>query len=121
VINDGVFIADRAALLGVDTVLRNCPGLTAWVHGRADVWWRQKAALNIALARLDAAVPMAARHNVQLHVTKVEAASTPGQALASYAGEPVTVLHFNGAGRVQHPQWRSRVLEPTPALPRDRP
>jgi hypothetical protein len=117
VVNDGVFVADRGALLAIDAVLRAAPDIGTWVHARPDVWWRQKAALNIALARLDAAARMRERYNVQLHSAAVEPMrSRPGVAL--WQGEPATVLHFNGAGRRQHAAWKGRILGRARVMPR---
>jgi hypothetical protein len=89
VVNDGVFVADRAALLSIDEALRGAPEWQAWVYARRDVWWRHKAALNLALARLDAASPLDPLYNVQLHVES----QVPPEA---------KILHFSGTGRRHH-------------------
>jgi hypothetical protein len=95
VINDGVFVADHQALLAVDAFLRTRPGVATWVHGNPRVWWRQKAALNLALAMHDSAVALDWTYNVQLHAQQ----TVPRGA---------KILHFNGAGRPLHPAARSQ-------------
>jgi hypothetical protein len=115
VINDGVFVADRAALLAIDAELRDSPRIAAWVHSRHDVWWRQKAALNIALARLGSAVPMADVYNVQLHAAQLDPTPEGDGTLATFRGEPARILHFNGSSRREHAAWVRRVLDVAPA------
>jgi glycosyltransferase involved in cell wall biosynthesis len=112
VANDGVWVSDRAALQQLDANLRAAPELASWVHARADVWWRAKAAFNIALARLACGVELDSCFNVQLHVERAQPRSTRGESIASWRGRPAAILHFNGAGRATHHQWSRRVLAP---------
>jgi hypothetical protein len=105
VVNDGVFVAGFDALSAVDRLLRARPGVTQWVSARRDVWWRQKAALNLALAHTRAIAPLDSAYNAQLHVdAAVPNGAAPG---AMWRGRPARVLHFNGAGRSAYPAWRA--------------
>jgi glycosyltransferase involved in cell wall biosynthesis len=115
IVNDGVFVADGEALMAIDRCLRAAPGLVAWVHARADVSWRQKAALNIALARLGCGAVLDQAFNVQLHVEHVAARRAGERCEPLWRGQRARVLHFNGAGRAAHRLWRDLVLGPRQA------
>lgn len=110
IVNDGVFVADREALVAVDGFLRRSPAIREWVGARPDVWWRQKAALNIALAHLGAMAPMDDSYNAQLHVESAEPLLAEGREVTFWRGRPARVLHFNGAGRSSFAAWKSRLL-----------
>ncbi|WP_394829226.1 glycosyltransferase family 2 protein [Pendulispora albinea] len=112
VINDGVFVADADALAKVDDFLRRAPLLREWVGARGDVWWRQKAALNIALAADRAIAPLDATYNMQLHIHPVEHDARTGGAMSrgAMSRDSIRVLHFNGAGRRLHAGWKQLVL-----------
>ncbi|WP_437534811.1 glycosyltransferase family 2 protein [Sorangium sp. So ce726] len=106
VVNDGLFVADRVGLEAVDGWLRSSAGIVQWVHGRRDVGWRQKAALNLALASIGADVALDPSYNVQLHAERAEPDGGSG---ARWRGGRARVLHFNGAGRRLHAAWCTRL------------
>jgi glycosyltransferase involved in cell wall biosynthesis len=110
VINDGVLVAERGALLAVDEALRASPDLVAWVHAEPSVWWRQKAALNIVLARLGLDVALDGANNVQLHVERVERKSFDGSPGALWQGRRASVVHFNGSARRTQADWARYLL-----------
>lgn len=110
VVNDGVFVADRAALLAIDRTLREAPHIAAWVHARQQVWWRQKAALNLALARLSCGAELDPGFNVQLHCEQIERRIVDGRNAAVWRGRHARVLHFNGSGRRAYDEWRHALL-----------
>jgi glycosyltransferase involved in cell wall biosynthesis len=108
VVNDGVFVAGSRALAAVDGHLRGLPVVTQWVSARRDVWWRQKAALNLALAHTRAIAPLDSAYNAQLHIeAAVPSSGRPG---AVWRGTAAKLLHFNGAGRRAYPLWRASLL-----------
>ena len=104
---DGVFVADMESLDRVDDFLRRSAIIREWVGARLDVWWRHKAAFNIALASAGAVAPLDASYNVQLHVHTAEQDGTGG---VRSRGSRASVLHFNGAGRRFHSEWKQRLL-----------
>jgi hypothetical protein len=110
VANDGVFVADRAALQAADELLSRTTTLQTWTRARTDVWWRPKGALNVALAQLGAAARLDSTYNVQLHIETVERASEDGRVVALWRGHRATVLHFNGGGREAYPEWKHALL-----------
>jgi glycosyltransferase involved in cell wall biosynthesis len=110
VINDGVMIAGRDALLAVDETLRASPELVAWVHADPRVRWRQKAALNVALARLGRLAVLDPTCNVQLHVEHVERVEDQGRLRALWQGRCARVLHFNGSARPRMHGWARDAL-----------
>src|SRR5579872_3738428 len=110
VVNDGVFVAGFGALAAVDSALRRAPAVTQWVSARRDVWWRQKAALNLALAQARAIAPLDSAYNAQLHVEGAVSGGGDGRPAALWRGRPAKVLHFNGAGRSAYGAWRRSVL-----------
>ncbi len=110
VVNDGVFVADFEALASVDETLRDAPFVRDWVTARRDVWWRTKAALNIALARARAITPLDSAYNAQLHIDPAISCAFGGRQGATWRGRPAKVLHFNGAGKNVYPAWRRTIL-----------
>jgi hypothetical protein len=108
VINDGVFVADPEGLSTADEFLRRSPSIREWVEARHDVWWRHKAAFNIALASARATEPLDGSFNAQLHVDPAE--WDCGREGVRWRGNPARVLHFNGSGRRGHAAWKSRLL-----------
>jgi glycosyltransferase involved in cell wall biosynthesis len=110
VVNDGVFVADREALLAVDAALSAAPAVVDWVAARSDVWWRQKAALNLALARTRAIEPLDEAYNAQLHIDPAERREVEGRPRPVWRSRPARVLHFNGSGRNAYPSWRRALL-----------
>jgi hypothetical protein len=110
VLNDGVFVADQAALASADAVLRSEPFVRAWVNARPDLGWRTKAAFNLALARLGAIVPLCTEYNAQIHLAPAIGHREEGRLRAEWRGEPARVLHFNGRGRESYEGWRAQVL-----------
>jgi hypothetical protein len=109
-VNDGLFVADREALSRIDQLLRDSPEVGDWVRSRRDVWWRQKAALNLALACGDTIVPLDNAYNVQLHVQSVKRSFSQGRVLAHSQSENAKMLHFNGRGKNLYSTWRNIVL-----------
>ncbi len=108
VVNDGLYAANREALLALDEVIRGWEGARAWVDEREDVWWRNQFVFNLALARLRCGVEMSGVYNVQLNSQDVEASMHEGRARAIWRGREARVLHFNGAGRSKYPELRGR-------------
>jgi glycosyltransferase involved in cell wall biosynthesis len=111
VVNDGVFVADFEALTAVDETLRSAPALCDWVVARRDVWWRAKAALNVALARAHAITPLDSAYNAQLHLEPAKSSTIDGQPGATWRGRPAKVLHFNGRGKNSYAAWKRIVLD----------
>jgi NPCBM/NEW2 domain len=108
VINDGIFAGTRRALRAVDGVIRSWPSAATWVDERHDIWWRNQFIFNLALAKLRCGVALDATYNLQLDSQDVDI-SGRGQSLhASWNGQAVRILHFNGRGRHKYPQWRGR-------------
>ena len=115
VVNDGIFAGNRAALLALDAVIRGWPEAPRWVDERNDVWWRNQAVFNLALAALACGVELDGTYNLQLHVRDAEMKWEDGRVAATWNGRPVRVLHFSGCGRRKYPAWRglfSRVPDP---------
>lgn len=115
VVNDGIFAGSRGALLALDAAIRGWPGAAAWTDQRRDVWWRNQAVFNLALAHLRCGVELDGAYNVQLHVQDVEMRWEEGRMAANLAGRPVRVLHFSGVGRRKNPAFRghfARIKDP---------
>ncbi|WP_437299171.1 CmcI family methyltransferase [Sorangium sp. So ce426] len=109
-VNDGLFAAERSAMLALDGFIRELPGAVAWVDQRRDNWWRNQFIFNLALARLDCAVELDPTWNLQLHAQDVEWADRDGRARAEWHGRPVRVLHFSGVGRRKYPEQRNKFV-----------
>lgn len=115
VVNDGIFAGSRTALLALDATIRGWPGAAGWVDERRDVWWRNQAVFNLAVAHLRCGAELDPAWNVQLHAQEVEVAWEDGRMSARWNGRPARVLHFSGVGRNKHPAWRglyARVPDP---------
>ena len=115
VVNDGLFAGSRGALLALDGTIRGWPGAPIWVDERRDVWWRNQAVFNLALAHLRCGVELDSAYNVQLHAQQVEMSWEAGRMAARWNGRPARVLHFSGVGRKRHPAFRghfARVRDP---------
>jgi predicted O-methyltransferase YrrM len=108
VVNDGLFAADREAMLALDGVIRGWDAAPAWVDERANIWWRNQFVFNLALARLGCGVELSGVYNVQLNAQDVAAQVSEGRARATWRGRAARVLHFNGAGRDKCPELRGR-------------
>lgn len=108
VVNDGLYAANREAMLALDEVIRGWEGARAWVDERADVWWRNQFVFNLALARLGCGVELSPVYNVQLNSQDVEPSVRDGRARAVFRGREARVLHFNGSGRGKYPELRGR-------------
>jgi hypothetical protein len=111
VVNDGVFVADGHGLTSVDATLRRATAVRQWVRSRHDVWWRTKAALNIALAETNAIVPLDGEYNAQLHVEPARAPHGGALHRAEWRGRAARVLHFNGSGKKSYASWRRALAE----------
>jgi len=101
IVNDGVFAGGRDALLALDTLIRKMTDEQKWMESRADVWWRNQAVFNIALARLRCGVELDSLYNWQLHVRDYRAGAK--------------ILHFNGRGRKKNAELRGKyaaILDP---------
>lgn len=115
VVNDGLFAGTRSALLALDATVRGWTGAPRWVDERRNVWWRNQAVFNLALAHLRCGVEIDPAYNVQLHVHDAELAWEDGRLAARWKGGRARVLHFSGRGRRKYPEWRglfARVAEP---------
>jgi hypothetical protein len=117
VVNDGVFVADSEALATVDAILRGTPAITQWASSRRDVWWRQKAALNLALSRAQAIAPLDIMYNAQLHIEAAIRCPGEGRPRAQWRGRPARVIHFNGGAKNVYASWRHAVLAGSAAVP----
>ena len=106
VVNDGIFAAGREALLALDATIRSWSGAKDWVDERRDVWWRNQAVFNLALAQLRCGVELDAAWNVQLHVQDAEMRWENGRVAAYWNRRRARVLHFSGCGRKKYPAWR---------------
>jgi NPCBM/NEW2 domain len=104
VVNDGLLAGSRDAFTALDVELRQLPGVVRWVDERADNWWRNQFAANVALARM-AAVELDPTWNVQLHVQDVQ---VDGEHV-SWRGRDVRVLHFSGNGKHRHKALRDAI------------
>jgi hypothetical protein len=81
------------------------------VAARPDVWWRQKAAFNIGLARLGAIAPLDPAYNAQVHVEPAAVTASGMRRSALWRGIPAKILHFNGCGRSHHAAWKRALLD----------
>ncbi|HEX8318600.1 NPCBM/NEW2 domain-containing protein [Longimicrobium sp.] len=106
VVNDGIFAGSRGALQALDSLLREWRGAPRWVDERKDIWWRNQAVFNLAIAHLRCGVELDAVYNVQMNNQEVEMAWEDGRAAARWQGRRARVLHFNGLGRHKCPEWR---------------
>ncbi|MDB4916781.1 MAG: Alpha-galactosidase [Gemmatimonadetes bacterium] len=106
IVNDGVFAGSREALLNLDETIRGWTTAPAWVDERRDIWWRNQAIFNLALAHGQCGVELAASFNLQLHTQQASLAWQGGRVHAEWNGRPIRVLHFSGRGRKAHPAWR---------------
>jgi len=119
VVNDGLFAGGRDALLALDSLLRGWTDARAWMDERRNIWWRNQAVFNLALAHLGCGVELDSAFNVQLHCQDVQMHWEDGRMAAAWNGRPARVLHFSGAGRRKYPQWRglyAKVDAPLPQL-----
>lgn len=117
VVNDGIFAGTRGALLALDATIRGWAEAPRWVDERRDVWWRNQAVFNLALAHLRCGVELDGAYNVQLHAQDVEMHWEGGRMAARWNGRAARVLHFSGVGRKRHPAWRNhfaRIPDPVP-------
>jgi NPCBM/NEW2 domain len=105
VVNDGLLAGSRGAFCALDAELRRLPGVVRWIDERADNRWRNQFAVNVALARMAAAVELDPTWNVQLHVQDVEVDGTR----ASWRGRNVRVLHFTGNAKHRHKALRDAI------------
>lgn len=106
IVNDGIFAGTREALLALDGCIRGWTGAPRWVDERRDVWWRNQAVFNLALAHLRCGAELDPAWNVQLHVHDVEPAWDHGRLIARWNGRRARLLHFSGSGRRKCPAWR---------------
>ena len=67
VINSGLYAGPKKALLSLDNEIRAMmPEAAFWEsHALPDVWWREQAIMNLALARLNSAVVLDWSYNLQ--------------------------------------------------------
>jgi hypothetical protein len=105
-VNDGVFAGGRAALVGLDQLIRNMPNAIGWIDQRPDHGWRNQFVFNLALARMNCGVELDVTYNLQVHMSDVDLTVTSGRVEASWRGRPVRVLHFCGWGRDRYPECR---------------
>jgi hypothetical protein len=113
-VNDGVVLAGREALAGLDCAVRAHPAWVAWGQARRDVRWRQKGVLNLALATAGRAVELDALDNFQLNTDSVQEDRSTGFLRALSSALPVRVLHFNGLGRRLWHRWHRALLREAP-------
>jgi predicted O-methyltransferase YrrM len=106
VVNDGLFAANRAALLALDDVIRTMPTAVGWVDQSRDNWWRNQFVFNLAMARLRCGIELDPIYNVQLHVQDVQFSRRAGRIQAEWLGREVRVVHFGGCGRRKYLEWR---------------
>jgi predicted O-methyltransferase YrrM len=97
-------------MLALDSTLRGMPGAAAWLDADPRRSWREQFLFNLALAKLDCAVELDGRYNVQLHTTRVESATNGPRPAATWGGRAVAVLHLNGTGRGAHPELTGRYV-----------
>jgi hypothetical protein len=106
VVNDGVFAANRTALLALDGVIRTMPAAAQWVDQSRNNWWRNQFIFNLAMARLRCGVELDPTYNVQLHVQDVQFCRRAGRVRADWHGRPARVVHLSGCGRRKYLEWR---------------
>lgn len=111
VVNDGIFVAGRAALLALDSVIRNWTAAPSWVDERKDIWWRNQFVFNLALAHLRCGVELDPLYNIQLHSQDVQFQHNNDQIQGIWHGQPVRILHFNGYGRNKYRDWREALAK----------
>jgi hypothetical protein len=105
VVNDGLLAGSWGAFTALDVELRHLPGVIRWVDERADNRWRNQFAVNVALARMAAAVELDPTWNVQLHVQDVQ---LDGERVR-WRGRNVRVLHFSGNAKHRHQALRDAI------------
>jgi predicted O-methyltransferase YrrM len=115
VVNDGIFAGGRSALLALDGVIRAMPEAAKWIDERPDIRWRNQFIFNLALAKLGCGAELDSSYNVQLHAQDVQPRRDGARFCAGWRGRDARILHFSGAGRHKHPEWKglfSRVSDP---------
>jgi hypothetical protein len=105
VINDGLLAGSRSAFDALATEVCRLPDAVRWVDERADIRWRNQFAVNVALARMGAAVEIDPTWNIQLHVQDVDVDGSH----VSWRGQDVRVLHFSGASKHRYEPLRDAV------------
>jgi predicted O-methyltransferase YrrM len=109
VVNDGIFAGTRAALRALDNGIRGLNQPARWVDDPvANKPWRNQFIFNLVLAQTDCGVELDPRYNVQLQTQRAEFSRQSAGVIAHVQGYPASILHFNGSGRNQAPEWRGR-------------
>lgn len=109
VINDGFFAGSSAALSALDDTIRGFQSRLEWLgENNGSYPWRNQFLFNLALAHSDCGVALDPRFNVQLHAQPAAFSMSKSGISAVSFGCPASIVHFNGAGRNLHPEWRGR-------------
>lgn len=100
VVNDGVFAGSREAMLDLDACIRAMPHAIRWHDAPEPVApWRNQFFFNVAIARLDAGVPLDDVWNVQMHSTPIEFEGTTPK----WSGGKPRIIHLSGWPKVRFP------------------
>jgi hypothetical protein len=106
-VNDGVFAGRREAMLALDRELRAMPNAAAWVAECGPATMRNQFVFNLVLAQRDCAVELDPRFNAQYHDPDTQITHAGHGLQATYAGQPVHILHLTGSGaKTEFVQWR---------------
>jgi predicted O-methyltransferase YrrM len=116
VVNDGLFAGSRTAMLALDGAIRAMNHAAEWVDARTDIGWRNQFIFNLALAKLQNGAELDPTYNVQLHTQNIELRAEGSRVRASWHARNARVLHFSGAGRSKHPEWRGLFARASEAL-----
>lgn len=104
--NDGLFAGKRAAINALDTSIRSFYKPSEWIDAKGGVPWRNQAVFNLHLAYLNCGQELSSRFNVQMNYEKIEFAKQDGTLAGESNFSPVSIAHFNGAGRGKSSEFR---------------
>ena len=110
-INSGLLAGTSEAMIALDNTIRDmCPEAFYWLRVRPDLPYRDQFVTNMALARLDTAVPLNLTYNTQLCRRDFPLFRDETGIWGEYKQQRVKIFHFNGA-RHKHIDLQSYYLE----------
>ena len=120
VVNDGLFAGCREALLNLDDAICNMSGASEWIDEGRRISWRNQFIFNLALAKLDCAIELDGKFNLQLHAQDVEFQDIGARLVAMWRSMPVSVVHFSAEGKLKYAEWQGRFSGQNHPLPTSR-
>jgi predicted O-methyltransferase YrrM len=106
VVNSGLFAGSRGALVALDSQIRAMARPRDWMDG-SRCRFAEQFIFNLALAQSGSGVELDPAYNLQLQRARVRMYYGAGRIHARWKEKDVAVVHFNGDGRNQHPNWRN--------------